>query len=53
MAKKLGWFTAGGFEKDPKLTKADKNYYRKNLLTYSKEERKKWEDRDSRYDLKK
>lgn len=27
--EKLGWFSGGGFEKDPFLTKEDKRYYRK------------------------
>lgn len=29
--KKWGWFTLGGFRKDPTLTKADKRYYEKEL----------------------
>jgi len=34
MAKKnLGWFTGGGFEKDPFLTEKDKRYYREKLET--------------------
>jgi len=29
MRKKLGWFTGGGFEKDPFLKEEDKKYFRK------------------------
>ena len=29
--KKFGWFTGGGYESDPFLTKEDKSYYREEL----------------------
>lgn len=35
--KKFGWFTGGGFEKDPTLTTKDKEYYRAKLGHKEKE----------------
>lgn len=40
--KPLGWFTGGGFRKDPALTEADKRYYEKQLQKYPKSEKQAW-----------
>ncbi len=40
MRKKLGWFTGGGFEKDPFLKEEDKKYFRKERSRIEKAERR-------------
>lgn len=37
--KERGWFTEGGFEKDPTLSEEDKRYYRKQLDKDPKEKK--------------
>jgi hypothetical protein len=45
--KEFGWFTGGGFEKDPFLTKEDKAYYREKLDKEPKEPKEPKESKDS------